>query len=289
MHHDGQYLDLMDKILREGEPRRNERTGVGTLSLFGERLSFDLQKGFPLLTTKLVHARSIIWELIWFLEGRTDNQWLNDHNVTIWDEWSTEEQCARFGRNPGDLGPVYGHLWRNFGGEYDEYDRGVGGVDQIARLLEGMAEDPQGRRHIVTGWDPRVADRVTLPPCHTFWQCYVRRGQYVDLQLTARSIDYFLGCPFNIASYSMLTHMIAWYLGLEPGRFTMVFGDVHIYMNTIEQCRLQLSRDGQQAPSPTFTFRGDPRQHPRLTGLDYEQFLIEDYDPMPAIKADVAV
>lgn len=278
------YLDLLAQVRRNGE-RRSDRTGVGTLGLFGAQLRFDLSRGFPLVTTKKVHLRSIIEELLWFLAGRTDNQWLNERRVTIWDEWATPEQCARFGRKPGDLGPVYGHQWRNFGATRladGSYARD--GVDQIRRLLEDLRAKPASRRHIVTGWNPLEADQVALPPCHTLFQFHVSGDGRLSCQLYQRSADLFLGVPFNIASYALLTHMIAQVAGLRAGDFVHTFGDVHVYLNHLEQVDLQLTREPR--PLPTL------RLNPAVTDLfafRAEDISVEGYDPHPAIKAPVAI
>ncbi len=278
------YHDLLKHTLETGETRR-DRTGVGTLGIFGAQLRFDLEEGFPLVTTKKVHTRSIIQELLWFLTGRTDNAWLNERGVSIWDEWATAEQCRRFGRNAGDLGPIYGHQWRNFGatprgdGTY-EHD----GVDQIRRLVDGLKNNPQGRRHLVTGWNPLEADRVALPPCHTLFQFHVSETGRLSCQLYQRSADLFLGVPFNIASYALLTHMIAQVCGLRPGHFVHTFGDAHIYLNHLDQVRLQLTRE----PRPLPKLKLNP-QVTDLFSFAYEDVLIEGYDPHPAIKAPVAV
>ena len=278
-----QYLDLLETVLTTGEPR-DDRTGVGTLSLFGWQSRYDLADGFPLVTTKKVHTRSVIVELLWFLSGRTDNGWLNERGVTIWDEWATAEQTARFGRVDGDLGPVYGHQWRNFGatprpdGTYEP-----DGVDQLARLVEAIRTDPTSRRLVVTGWNPAEADQVALPPCHTLFQFYVAGGR-LSCQLYQRSADVFLGVPFNIASYALLTQMVASVCGLEPGTFVHSFGDVHLYRNHTEQARLQLSREPRPLPRLVL----DPSVS-ELDGFRLEHVAIEGYDPHPAIPAPVAV
>lgn len=278
------YLDLLRHVRQHGE-RRADRTGVGTLGIFGAQLRFDLAAGFPLVTTKKVHVRSIIQELIWFLSGRTDNQWLNDHQVTIWDEWATAEQCGKFGRQAGDLGPIYGHQWRNFGATRQSdgtYARN--GVDQIRRLLDDLKSKPASRRHLVTGWNPAEADQVALPPCHTLFQFHVSGDGRLSCQLYQRSADLFLGVPFNIASYALLTHMIAQVSGLRPGHFVHTFGDAHIYLNHVEQVELQLSRATR--PLPTL------RLNPTVTDLfsfKFEDVTIEGYDPHPGIKAPVAI
>ncbi len=271
------YLDLLRRVLEQGRPRA-DRTGVGTLSLFGAQLRFDLSAGFPLVTTKRVHLKSVIHELLWFLSGSTDVRDLQAHGVSIWDEWATAEQCARFGREAGDLGPIYGHQWRDFGATADRP-----GVDQIARLLERLARDPSSRRHIVTGWHPAEAEEVALPPCHTLFQFDVHERK-LSCQLYQRSADLFLGVPFNIASYALLTMMIAQVLDLEPGDFVHSFGDVHLYTNHVEQARLQLSR----APRPLPRMVLDPSVRD-LFAFRYEHFRIEGYDPHPRIPAPVAV
>ena len=278
------YLDLLAQVRRNGE-RRSDRTGVGTLGLFGAQLRFDLSKGFPLVTTKKVHLRSIIEELLWFLAGRTDNQWLNERRVTIWDEWATPEQCARFGRQPGDLGPVYGHQWRNFGAtRRADGTYGRDGVDQIRRLLDDLRAKPASRRHIVTGWNPLEADQVALPPCHTLFQFHVSGDGRLSCQLYQRSADLFLGVPFNIASYALLTHMIAQVSGLRAGDFVHTFGDVHVYLNHLEQVDLQLTRE----PRPLPTLRLNPAVRD-LFAFRAEDIAVEGYDPHPAIKAPVAI
>jgi thymidylate synthase len=278
------YLDLLRHVRQSGE-RRADRTGVGTLGIFGAQLRFDLSQGFPLVTTKKVHLRSIIQELLWFLAGRTDNQWLNERQVTIWDEWATPEQCARFGRKPGDLGPVYGHQWRNFGAtRKPDGTYAADGVDQIRRLLDDLRAKPASRRHLVTGWNPAEADQVALPPCHTLFQFHVSGDGRLSCQLYQRSADLFLGVPFNIASYALLTHMIAQVSGLRAGDFVHTFGDAHLYLNHLEQVDLQLTREPR--PLPTL------RLNPAVTDLfafRAEDISVEGYDPHPAIKAPVAI
>ena len=276
------YLDLLREVLEEGVPRE-DRTGVGTRSLFGRQLRVDLAAGFPLLTTKKVHLKSIIHELLWFLRGDTDVKHLQEVGVSIWDEWATAEQTARFGRAEGDLGPVYGHQWRNFGATRKPdgtYERD--GVDQIARLVKGLRENPMSRRHIVTGWHPGEADQVALPPCHTLFQFYVANGK-LSCQLYQRSADVFLGVPVNIASYALLTMMIAQVTDLELGDFVHTFGDVHLYSNHVEQARTQLAREPRPLPTMVIT----PRKE--LADFRFEDFRLEGYDPHPRIKAPVAV
>jgi thymidylate synthase len=277
------YLDLLRHALDHGRDR-TDRTGTGTRGIFGHQMRFDLREGFPLLTTKKLHLQSIIQELLWFLRGETHVESLRDHGVRIWDEWATAEQCARFGRAPGDLGPIYGHQWRNFGatlGPDGSYARD--GVDQIQRVLEEIQRTPHSRRLIVTGWNPAEADRVALPPCHTMFQFYVQDGE-LSCQLYQRSGDIFLGVPFNIASYALLTLMVAQVTNLRAGEFIHTLGDAHLYRNHLEQAALQLER----------TPRALPRMHLDPSARDLfafraENFRLEGYDPYPSIKADVSI
>ncbi|MCO4773116.1 MAG: thymidylate synthase [Deltaproteobacteria bacterium] len=278
-----QYHDLLDRILREGITRE-DRTGTGTRSVFGHQMRFDLRAGFPALTTKKLHLRSIILELLWFLSGDTHVAWLQEHKVRIWNEWATAEQTARFGRQAGDLGPVYGHQWRNFGGTLREdgtYDSD--GVDQIVRLLDQIRTNPHSRRLIVTGWNPAEADQVALPPCHTLFQFYVQDGE-LSCQLYQRSADVFLGVPFNIASYALLTCMIAQVCGLKAGDFVHTFGDAHLYLDHLDQARLQLTRDVR--PPPQLVLNPDVSD---LFAFTYDDIALEGYDPHPHIKARVSV
>lgn len=278
------YLDLLRTVLENGEDR-TDRTGVGTRGIFGAQLRFDLSRGFPLVTTKKVHTRSIIQELFWFLGGHTDNAWLRERGVTIWDEWSTAEQCARFGRRAGDLGPIYGHQWRNFGAtENADGTFQNDGVDQISALVDEIRRNPASRRLIVTGWNPAEANRVALPPCHTLFQFHVSGNGRLSCQLYQRSADLFLGVPFNIASYALLTHMIAQVCGLGIGDFVHTFGDAHIYKNHFEQVKLQLSREPRALP--TLRLNPDVKD---LFAFRFEDVAIEGYDPHPGIKAPVAV
>lgn len=277
------YLQLLDHVLTHGRERM-DRTGVGTLGVFGYQMRFDLRQGFPLLTTKKLHLRSIIYELFWFLRGETRVDYLREHKVTIWDEWATAEQCAKFGRSEGDLGPVYGHQWRNFGATLQaEGSYAQDGYDQIANLLKQLRERPSSRRLIVTGWNPREADQVELPPCHTLFQFYVQDGE-LSCQMYQRSADIFLGVPFNIASYALLTVMIAHVTGLKPGEFVHTLGDAHLYSNHLAQAREQLTR--QPRPAPRLLVNPEARD---LFAFRYEDFKLEGYDPHPHIKAEVAV
>jgi thymidylate synthase len=277
------YLQLLRLALEEGGDRE-DRTGTGTRGVFGHQMRFSLQDGFPLVTTKKLHLKSIIIELLWFLSGDTNVLPLQEQGVRIWNEWATAEQCARFGRQEGDLGPVYGHQWRNFGatprpdGTYES-----DGVDQIRRVLDGIRDNPASRRLIVTGWNPKEADQVALPPCHTLFQFYVQDGA-LSCQLYQRSGDIFLGVPFNIASYALLTLMIAQVSGLRPGEFVHTLGDAHLYRNHFDQAREQLARDPR--PRPRMVLNPEVRD---LFAFRYEDFRLEGYDPHPHIKAEVAV
>jgi len=277
------YHDLLRYVLEHGRPRA-DRTGTGTIGVFGYQMRFDLRSSFPLLTTKKVHVKSIIHELLWFLSGSTDNAWLSERGVSIWNEWATAAQCARFGRKEGDLGPVYGHQWRNFGGsQLPDGTFALDGIDQITRVVEQIRTNPDSRRLIVSGWNPREADQVALPPCHTLFQFYVQDGE-LSCQLYQRSADIFLGVPFNIASYSLLTAMIAQVTGLKLGDFVHSFGDAHIYQNHLDQVQTLLSREFRPLP----VLHLDPSVH-ELADFRFEHIAIEGYDPHPAIKAPVAV
>ena len=277
------YLELLQHVVERGKPR-GDRTGTGTRSVFGYQLRVDLAEGFPLLTTKKVHLKSIVNELLWFIHGETHVEWLQQRGVTIWDEWATPEQTARFGREAGDLGPVYGHQWRNFGAtRLPDGSYARDGVDQLANVVAEIRRNPESRRLIVSGWHPGEADQVALPPCHTLFQFYVDDGK-LSCQLYQRSADVFLGVPFNIASYALLTMMIAQVTGLGVGDFVHTFGDVHLYNNHVEQAALQLSR----VPRPLPTLRLDPSVT-RLEDFTAEHVQLLDYDPHPGIKAPVAV
>lgn len=278
-----QYLDLLQHVLDQGT-KKDDRTGTGTLSVFGYQMRFDLQKGFPLLTTKKMHTRSIIHELLWFLKGDTNVDYLKANGVTIWDEWATPEQCARFGRPANDLGPVYGHQWRNFGATKNpDGSFKNDGVDQISSVIEMIKKNPNSRRLIVSGWNPKEADQVALPPCHTLFQFYVADGK-LSCQLYQRSADIFLGVPFNIASYSLLTHMIAQVCGLNVGEFVHTLGDAHLYLNHLDQAKEQVSREPRALPQ----LKLNPA---RTSVFDFvfEDFEILNYDPHPAIKAPIAI
>ncbi|MCC6332772.1 MAG: thymidylate synthase [Myxococcales bacterium] len=277
------YLDLLRAVLEQGKERK-DRTGVGTRGLFGGQLRFDLRQRFPLLTTKKVHLKSIVHELLWFVRGETRVTPLQDVGVTIWDEWATEEQTAKFGRKAGDLGPVYGHQWRNFGAT-PRPDGGweQDGVDQLANVARDLREKPWSRRLLVSGWNPKEADQVALPPCHTLFQFHAQDDE-VSCHLYQRSADIFLGVPFNIASYALLTLMVAQATGKKPGDFVHSFGDVHLYSNHVEQAKEQLSR----APRPFPVMRLNPEVKD-LFAFRFEDFTLEGYEPHPAIKAPVAV
>jgi thymidylate synthase len=278
-----QYLDLLRLVLERGKDRE-DRTGTGTRGIFGHQMRFDLRESFPLLTTKKLHMKSIVHELLWFLRGETHVKPLQDAGVRIWNEWATAEQTARFGRQEGDLGPVYGHQWRNFGATKKPdgtYERD--GVDQIKRVLRDIVEAPHSRRLIVTGWNPKEADQVALPPCHTLFQLHVQDGE-LSCQLYQRSADIFLGVPFNIASYALLTCMIAHVTGHRPGDFIHTFGDAHLYKNHFEQARLQLTREPR--PAPRLVLEPSVKD---LFAFRFEDVALEGYDPHPHIKAEVAV
>ncbi len=262
-----QYLDLLQRILDEGT-QKGDRTGTGTISVFGNQMRFDLSKGFPLLTTKKLHLKSIIYELLWFLKGDTNVHYLQEHGVRIWNEWADEN---------GDLGPVYGHQWR-------AWPDGKGGViDQIADVVEQIKHTPNSRRLIVTAWNPADIPQMALPPCHCLFQFYVA-GDRLSLQLYQRSADTFLGVPFNIASYSLLLLMMAQVTGYKPGDFVYTTGDTHLYLNHIEQAREQLSRTPRQLP--TMTLNKDVTS---LFDFKYEDFQLTDYNPYPHISAKVSV
>ena len=277
------YLDLLQHVMTNGT-EKGDRTGTGTLSHFGAQLRFDLADGFPLLTTKKVHFKSIVYELFWFLSGSTHVDYLQQNNVRIWNEWATADQTARFNRPAGDLGPIYGHQWRNYGAtkrEDGSYDND--GVDQITEVIEQIKINPNSRRLIVSGWNPKEADQVALPPCHTLFQFFVADNK-LSCQLYQRSADLFLGVPFNIASYALLTHMVAQVCGLEVGEFVWTGGDCHIYQNHREQVELQLTRSLYELP--TLTLNPDIKD---IFAFTFDDISVEGYESHPAIKAKVAV
>jgi thymidylate synthase len=280
-----QYHDLLKSILAHGKEHR-DRTGVGTISHFGYQTRFDLQAGFPIVTTKKIPFRWVAEELFWFLSGDTNEANLRAKGVDIWAEWADEEHTSRFGRAAGDLGPVYGYLWRSFGGNYPERD----GVDQIARLIETIEKNPNSRRLIVTGWDPRVADRVDLPPCHTLFQFKVEQEKILHCQLYQRSADAFLGVPFNISSYALLTHMVAHACGMEVGEFVYTLGDYHIYKNHLAQVEELLRRE--PLALPRLEIRDEEKRLRGLEGLlsmRYENLNLVGYISHGKIAAPVAV
>ena len=261
------YLQLLDEVLHHGLDRE-DRTGVGTRGVFGRQMRFDLSQGFPVLTTKRIHIKSVIYELLWFLRGETNIGWLRERNVSIWDEWADEN---------GDLGPIYGHQWRSWrGAEGDAFD-------QIAWVQEEIRRNPKSRRLVVSAWNVAELDSMALPPCHVLFQFYVA-GDRLSCQLYQRSADIFLGVPFNITSYALLTMMMAKVTGLEPGEFVHTFGDLHLYRNHFDQAREQLSRHPR--PLPKLQILSSPDS---IDGFEFEDFALEGYDPHPPIKAPVAV
>jgi thymidylate synthase len=262
-----QYHDLLRLVLEKGT-QKSDRTGTGTLSVFGHQMRFDLSEGFPAVTTKKLHFRSIFHELLWFLRGDTNIKYLQDNGVTIWDEWADKD---------GNLGPVYGSQWRKWQTEDGRI------IDQIANVVESLKTNPDSRRHIVTAWNPGEVDKMALPPCHAFVQFYVADGK-LSCQLYQRSADIFLGVPFNIVSYAMLTMMLAQVTGLKPGDFVHTLGDAHLYLNHLEQAKLQLTREPRKLP----TLKINPEVKD-IFGFQYSDFTVEGYDPYPAIKAPIAV
>ena len=261
------YLDLLDDVLAHGS-RKADRTGTGTLSVFGRQLRFGLEASFPLLTTKKLHLKSIIYELLWFLRGDTNVKWLQERGVSIWDEWADEK---------GELGPVYGYQWRHW--------RTPDGreIDQIAQVISSLRKKPESRRHLVSAWNPADVDKMALPPCHALFQFWVADGR-ISCQMYQRSADLFLGVPFNIASYSLLTLMVAQVTNLQPGDFVLTLGDAHLYLNHLDQAREQLAR----SPRPFPRMRLNPARR-ELLDFQYEDFTLEGYEPHPAIKAPIAV
>ena len=262
-----QYLDLLNRIMTEGT-KKGDRTGTGTISIFGNQMRFNLEDGFPLLTTKKLHLKSIIHELLWFLNGDTNVKYLQDNGVRIWNEWADEN---------GELGPVYGHQWRS----WPDYNGGT--IDQIQSIVDQLKNNPDSRRMIVSAWNVAEVDRMALPPCHTMFQFYVADGR-LSLQLYQRSADTFLGVPFNIASYALLLQMMAQVSGLKAGDFIHTTGDTHLYLNHLEQAKLQLTRDPR--PLPKMIINPDVKN---IFEFKYDDFQLTDYDPWPHIKADVSV
>ena len=262
-----QYLDILDRILREGT-QKGDRTGTGTISIFGTQSRYNLEDGFPLLTTKKLHLKSIIYELLWFLKGDTNVKYLQDNGVRIWNEWADEN---------GELGPVYGHQWRS----WPDYNGGV--IDQISQVVDQLKHNPDSRRMIVSAWNVAEVNEMALPPCHTIFQFYVADGR-LSLQLYQRSADTFLGVPFNIASYALLLQMMAQVTGLKPGDFIHTTGDTHLSLNHLDQARLQLTRTPR--PLPVMKINPDVKS---IFDFQYEDFQLEGYDPYPHIKAEVSV
>ena len=279
-----QYHELLKHILENGT-HHEDRTGVGTISAFGYQTRFDLREDFPIVTTKRVPFRWVAEELFWFLSGSTSEKDLNARGVDIWAEWATAEQTARFAREEGDLGPVYGYLWRSFGGDYPQ----TNGVDQIARLIKEIQTNPNSRRLIVTGWNPETCDDVALPPCHTLFQFKVENGNTLHCQLYQRSADAFLGVPFNISSYALLTHLVAHVCGLEVGEFIHTFGDLHIYSNHLEQVEELLSREPLALPRLEFVNADELKGLEGLMDFKYENLQLEGYQSYGKIAAPVAV
>jgi thymidylate synthase len=266
LHPERQYLDLLADILENGA-RREDRTGIGTLGVFGRQIRFDLAQGFPILTTKKLHLKSIVLELLWFLKGDTNVRWLQERGVRIWDEWADQD---------GELGPVYGKQWRS----WETRDGRV--IDQIANVVQAIRNNPSSRRHIVSAWNPADVDQMALPPCHCLFQFFVADGR-LSCQLYQRSADVFLGVPFNIGSYALLTMMMAKVTGLQPGEFVHTFGDAHLYLNHLDQAKEQLSRQPFPFPMMHIADKTD------LFAFEYEDFHLEDYQAHPHIKAEVAV
>src|SRR5437868_3341375 len=262
-----QYLDLL-RLVRDSGVEKRDRTGTGTRSIFGHQMRFNLAEGFPLVTTKKVHLKSIIYELLWFLRGETNVHWLQEHGVTIWDEWADAN---------GELGPVYGYQWRSWPAPNGQH------IDQIRKVLDDIKQNPDSRRHVVSAWNVADLDKMALQPCHALFQFYVADGR-LSCQMYQRSADVFLGVPFNIASYSLLTMMVAQVCDLRPGEFILSLGDAHLYSNHLEQARLQLEREPRPLPSMTI--------NPSVRSIDdfkFSDFTLENYDPHPAIKAPIAV
>ncbi len=279
-----QYQELLKHILENGT-RHEDRTGVGTISVFGYQTRFDLRTGFPIVTTKKIPFRWVFEELAWFLSGDTNEKNLRERGVDIWAEWATAEQTAKFGREAGDLGEVYGYLWRSFGGDYPE----MNGVDQIARLIKEIETNPNSRRLIVTGWNPETCDSVALPPCHTLFQFKVENEKILHCQLYQRSADAFLGVPFNISSYTLLTHLIAHVCNLQVGEFIHTFGDLHIYSNHLNQVKEVLERELLPLPKLEFQNAENLQGLKGLLNFRYENLKLDNYQSHGKIAAPVAV
>ncbi len=262
-----QYLELLDTVLHKGT-RKDDRTGTGTLSIFGHQLRFDLAEGFPAVTTKKLHLKSVVGELIWFLQGSTNVGWLQERGISIWDEWADAD---------GELGPIYGRQWRSWPAPDGRH------IDQISKVIDSIRANPDSRRHIVSAWNVAEVGEMALPPCHTMFQFYVADGR-LSCQLYQRSADVFLGVPFNIASYALLTHLVARVTGLEPGDFVHTFGDAHLYLNHVQQAELQLSRE----PRPLPELRLNPARH-EIDEFEIADVRLEGYDPHPAIRAPIAI
>ena len=262
-----QYLDLLDNVLARGI-KKTDRTGTGTISIFGYQMRFDLAKGFPLLTTKKLHIKSILHELIWFMHGSTNIGYLNEHGITIWDEWADDG---------GNLGPIYGHQWRSWPTTNGQH------IDQISKVIESIKKDPDSRRHIVSAWNVSELDKMALPPCHILFQFYVADGK-LSCQMYQRSADVFLGVPFNIASYAFLLHMVAQVTDLQPGELIHTLGDAHIYLNHVEQVILQLTRD----PRPLPKLKLNPGVK-SIFDFKFEDFMLENYNPHPNIKGEISI
>lgn len=301
MHVDVTYKQLGQDILSNGI-KKDDRTGTGTVSVFGRQVRYDLAEGFPILTTKKIHWKSVVHEMLWFLRGDTNVKYLQENGVTIWNEWATKEQCAKFGREEGELGPIYGHLWRNFGATHvlsvkdgeaelalnrayskNDVEHLRNGIDQIKNVISQIKSNPDSRRLIVTGWNPATCDKVALPPCHTLFQFYVTNGK-LSCQLYQRSADFFLGVPFNIASYALLTHMIAQVCDLKVGEFIHTFGDLHIYSNHHEQLVEQFSRE--PFPMPRLVLNPSVKD---IDSFAFDDIKLDNYQHHAAIKGKVAV
>ncbi|OGZ35595.1 MAG: thymidylate synthase [Candidatus Portnoybacteria bacterium RIFCSPLOWO2_01_FULL_43_11] len=271
-----QYLDLLKHVLENGE-RKGDPQGVGNIAVCGYQMRFKMDNGFPLLTTKKVYLKAIIYELLWFLKGDTNVKYLKDHGVSIWDEWATPEACAKYGNPPGELGPIYGEKWRR----WKKRDGGI--IDQISEAIEEIKKFPDSRRLVVTSWDPEDVDKVFVAPCHCFFKFFVAQGK-LSLHLFQRSADVFLGVPFNIASYSLLLMMMAQATGLKANEFIHTLSDTHLYLNHIEQAKLQLTREPKTLPKMILN-----SEIKNIFDFDYEDFKLEGYDPHPPIKAEVGV